>query len=166
MIEHGFLRVAAAVPRVRVGDCAANAETVLGLIARAERDGAALIVFPELCLTGYTCGDLFHQPVLQRAALDALAKIVDHSESTSCLTVVGLPLVVADQLCNVAAVVHRGRLLGLVPKSHLPNYKEFYEGRWFAPAPRLSEQTLHLLAQDVPFGTHLIFDASPHIPGF
>ncbi len=165
MIQHGFIRVAAAVPKLRVADCAYNAEQVLGLTARAEQDGVAVLVFPELCLTGYTCGDLFHQPSLQKAALDGLAKIVDHSSSHACLSAVGLPLIVDDQLANVAAVVQRGRLLGLIPKSHLPTYKEFYETRWFAPGVRLRNQTMHLLGQDVPFGTNLLFDASQWVPG-
>jgi NAD+ synthase (glutamine-hydrolysing) len=165
MIQHGFIRVAAAVPKMGVADCAYNAEQVLSLMARAAHDGVAVLVFPELCLTGYTCGDLFHQPSLQKAALDGLAKIVDRSESHACLTAVGLPLVVDDQLANVAAIVQRGRLLGLIPKSHLPTYKEFYETRWFAPGTRLRNHTLHLWGQDVPLGTNLLFDASEWIPG-
>lgn len=165
MIQHGFVRVAAAVPKLRVGDCAGNVEHILSLLTRAETDGVAILAFPELSLTGYTCGDLFHQPALQRAALDALAKIVDRSENASSLVIVGLPLVVEDQLCNAAAVVQRGNLLGIVPKSHLPNYKEFYEARWFAPGTRLRDHALHLLGQDVAFGTNLLFDAGQDLPG-
>ena len=164
-MQHGFVRVAAAVPKLRVADCAYNVEQVLALTARAEYPDPAVLVYPELCLTGYTCGDLFHQTALQRAALDALALIVGRSENHSALQIVGLPLLVEDQLANVAAVVHRGKLLGIVPKTHLPNYKEFYEARWFTPAGRLREQVLHLLGQDVPFGTNLLFDGSHHVPG-
>jgi NAD+ synthase (glutamine-hydrolysing) len=166
MLEHGFIRVAAAVPKIRVADCAFNAEQILGLMARAETDGVAVLVFPELCLTGYTCGDLYHQPTLQRAALAALGEVVERGQRCfSGLAIVGLPLMVDDQLCNVAAVVQNGAILGLVPKSYLPNYKEFYDARWFAPGTRLRNQALPLLEHEVPFGTDLLFDASAQLPG-
>src|SRR5437764_9456428 len=127
MTHHGFVRVATAAPVLRVADCAFNAERVRGLLARAEAEGVAVLVFPELALTGFTCGDLFHQTALQRGALDALAALTEASRSAfSGLAVVGLPLAVDDQLFNCAAVLHRGRVLGVVPKSFLPNYKEFY----------------------------------------
>ncbi len=166
MIEHGFVRVAAAVPEVRVGDCAFHLDQVLHFLEGFERHGFDVIVFPELCLTGYTCGDLFHQPALQRLALEALGVLTQKSVSTfRGLAIVGLPLVVDDQLYNCAAVVQGGKLLGVVPKSYLPNYKEFYEARWFAPGMRARNQALRLLGQDVPFGTDLLFDGSGSLPG-
>src|SRR5690349_11477693 len=123
MLQHGFVRVAAAVPRVRVADCAANAERILALMHQAAREQVHVLVFPELALSGYTCGDLFHQPALQQAALDALARLMKERSGYKGLTVVGLPWLVGDQLYNTAAVLQQGTLLGVVPKSYLPNYK-------------------------------------------
>src|SRR5437660_7618779 len=129
MESHGFVRVAAAVPFLRVADTAYNAERILALMARAEAEQVAVLVFPELALTGYTCADLFQQTTLQRGALAALADLRRESARVfSGLAVVGLPLVVDDQLFNCAVLLHHGRLLGVVPKSFIPNYKEFYEG--------------------------------------
>lgn len=167
MIQHGFIRVAAAVPKVRVADCAYNAEQVLDLMAKAEQGGVAVVVFPELCLTGYTCGDLFHQSSLQGAALAALADVARRGKARfSGLAIVGLPLVVDDQLYNVAALLQNGDVLGIVPKSYLPNYKEFYEARWFAPGLRMRNHSWRLLGQETPAGTDLLFDATAHLPGF
>lgn len=166
MIQHGFIRVAAAAPRMRVADCAYNAEQIVAVMRQAEAQGVAVLVFPELSLTGYTCGDLFHQATLQNAALSALGDVAKRGHKAfSGLAVVGLPLEVDDQLCNAAAVVQNGAVLGVVPKSYLPNYKEFYEARWFAPGMRLRNQTVTLLDQNVPFGTDLLFDASARLPG-
>lgn len=156
----GLLRVAAASPRLRVADCATNAQQILDLMAQAEREGVALLVFPELCLTGYTCGDLFQQQALQQAALVALAQVRDAtSDQYSGIAVVGLPLVVQGQLFNTAAVLYRGRILGVVPKSFLPNYKEFYERRWFAPALAAARKEVELFGQSIPFGHDVLFRA-------
>jgi NAD+ synthase (glutamine-hydrolysing) len=157
---HGFLRVAAATPTLRVADCAHNVERILPLMARAESEEVAVLVFPELALTGYTCADLFHHNTLQRGALEALGRLVDESHGVfGGVAVVGLPLAVDDQLFNCAAVIHRGRLLGLVPKSFIPNYKEFYEGRWFAAAATARSRQVVVHGESVPFGTDLLFDA-------
>jgi NAD+ synthase (glutamine-hydrolysing) len=161
MNQHGFLRVAAAVPSLRVADCAYNAERILELMVRAEHEEVALLVCPELSLTAYTCADLFHQPALQRAALDALSQVVRISRETfSGVAIVGLPVAVDDQLFNCAAVLHRGQVLGMVPKSFIPNYKEFYEARWFAAATHARSRHLVLDGAEVPFGTHLLFEAT------
>jgi NAD+ synthase (glutamine-hydrolysing) len=158
MQSHGFVRVAAAVPEVRVADCDFNAAQVQTLLKRAEDEGVAVAVFPELCLTGYTCGDLFHQPALLAAAREALAKVVASTETAFAgLAVVGLPFVVENLLYNCAAVIHRGELLGLVPKSYLPNYKEFYEARWFAPAATSSSGGVPWDDDWVHFGTDVLF---------
>jgi NAD+ synthase (glutamine-hydrolysing) len=160
MLPHGFLRVAAACPVLRVTDCAFNADRTLGLLRRAEAEGVRLVVFPELSLTGYTCADLFQQPVLLRGALDALSRVVrEGADVFSGVAVVGLPLAVDDQVFNCAAVVHRGRVLGMVPKSFIPNYKEFYEGRWFAAAATARSREVPLLGSAVPFGTDRLFAA-------
>jgi NAD+ synthase (glutamine-hydrolysing) len=159
MLQHGFVRVAAALPRLRVADCAFNVERLVHLLDQAEQHAVQILAFPELALTGYTCGDLFHQPALQRAALDALDHLLDESEQRfSGVFVVGLPWLVGDQLYNVAAVCQKGQLLGVVPKSYLPNYKEFYEARWFTPAARNSTATVDWQGnRHTPFGTDLLF---------
>jgi len=158
---HGFLRVAAAVPSLRVAQCDHNAQGIVSLTKRAEAEQVSVVVFPELSLTGYTCADLFHQGVLQKSALDALEKVVDEGSSVySGLAVVGLPIVVDDRLFNCGAVIHAGKILGVVPKSYLPNYKEYYEARWFAPGLNLPTRTIDILGQKVPFGPNQLFDAS------
>src|SRR5690348_11954654 len=116
-MRHGFLRVAAAVPLLRVGDPAYNAGRALGLLERAQAEGVEVLVFPEMGLTGYTCGDLFHQTALTRAALAELDRLAGRAaRAFRGLAVVGLPVVVDDQVFNASAVLHRGRVLGLVPK--------------------------------------------------
>src|SRR5262245_12156998 len=158
---HGFLRVATATPILRVADCSFNAERLLALMRRAEDQGVALLIFPELALTGYTCADLFQQLALQRGAVAALDHLARASASAfSGLAVVGLPLPVDDQLFNCAAVLHRGRILGVVPKSFLPHYKEFYEPRWFTPAATARSREVVLHGGTVPFGTDLLFAAT------
>lgn len=165
MPHHGFVRVAAAAPRLRVADCAYNTDQILSLITRAESEGVTVLVFPELSLTAYTCADLFHHPPLLAGAIDGLQKIVKASTGGfSGLIAVGLPLRHDDQLFNCAAIVHRGKVLGVVPKSHLPNYKEFYEDRWFSPAANARTRKIDLFGTSVPFGTDLLFEASD-VPG-
>jgi NAD+ synthase (glutamine-hydrolysing) len=161
MPRHGFLRVAAAVPLLRVADPAYNADRTLGLLERAQTEGAEVLVFPEMGLTGYTCGDLFHQTALLRAALAELDRLAGRSARLyRGLAVVGLPVVVDDQVFNCAAVLHRGRVLGIVPKSYLPNYKEFYDARYYAAAATAHSATATLASGEaVPFGTDLLFAA-------
>ncbi len=165
MLAHGFLRVAAAVPSLRVADCDYNACQILDLMGQAEKEGVHLLVFPELSLTGYTCADLFHQPVLQRGAVDALERVLrEAAEAFSGLAFVGLPLAIDDQVFNCAAVLCRGQLLGIVPKSFIPNYKEFYERRWFAAAATARSWEATLRGKTVPFGTDRLF-VDPDTPG-
>ena len=160
MLHHGFLRVAAASPVLRVADCAFNADRTLGLLKRAEAEGVAVLVFPELSLTGYTCADLFQQTTLQRGALDALEHVRKAgADLFSGVALVGLPLAVDDQVFNCAAVLCRGRLLGLVPKSFIPNYKEFYERRWFAAAAAARSRQVVVHGEAVPFGVDRLFAA-------
>lgn len=161
MLPHGFLRVAAATPAMRVADCAYNAQQILELMTQAEAASVSILVFPELSLTGYTCADLFQQSTLQRGALAALEQVRSVGGSLfSGIALAGLPLVVDDQLFNCAAILHRGRILGVVPKSFLPNYKEFYEGRWFAPAATARTCEIPLGGHSVPFGTDRLFAAT------
>ncbi len=166
MLQYGFVRVAAALPRLRVADCAYNAERMVHLFDQAEQQAIQVLVFPELALTGYTCGDLFHQPALQKAALNALKYLLGESERRYAgLFVVGLPWLVGDQLYNVAAVCQKGQLLSVVPKSYLPNYKEFYEARWFSPAARNNSDHIDWQGnRHRAFGTDLLF-ADEMFPG-
>lgn len=166
MIEHGFVRVAAAVPPVVPADTAANLAQTAALVEQAADADAHLVVFPELGLTGYTCADLFHQTALQQAALAGLAQLCERTSSFPGLVVIGLPWLVGDRLYNTAAVLQRGQLLGVVPKTYLANYKEFYEARWFTPGTLALADHVRFQGQPVPFGTDLLFDASAEVPGF
>lgn len=155
-MKYGFIKVAAASPALRVADCRYNAEQSAAAMQRAAAAGVRLLVLPELGLTGYTCGDLLLQPVLQQGALHALQTLLAVSAGLPMTTVAGLPLEVEGKLYNCAAVLHGGQILGVVPKTNLPNYGEFYEARWFTPAPA-ETKAISLLGQQVPFGTDLLF---------
>ena len=164
MNSHGFVRVAAAVPRVHVADPAANAAQVRDLLAQAQLQRVDVVTFPELCLTGYTCGDLFQQPVLLDAALAALQRLLKENPFAG-LAVVGLPIVVGDQIHNTAAVFRGNSLLGVVPKTYLPTYREFYEARWFAPGDRDRRPMIEIAGDEVPWGTDLLFEAGELVVG-
>ncbi len=159
LYRHGFARVAVAVPRCRVADPAFNAAQTVTLLHEAASAGAALVAFPELGLSAYSCDDLFHQRALLDACEAALAQVLAASESCAAVAVVGLPLRVEHSLFNCAAVVQRGRLLGVVPKTYLPNYGEFYEARQFNPADHAQAREIRLCGQDAPFGAELVFEA-------
>lgn len=131
------MKVASAVPSVRVADCEYNLQQVESLIARAEGKGVEVIVFPELCLTGYTCQDLFRQSLLLEQVETSVLMLLDFTRNLDIVCIVGLPVVAGDVLLNCAAVIQKGDLLGLVPKTYLPNYSEFYEKRWFASSQDL-----------------------------
>ena len=133
MEDYGLFRVAAAVPRVKVADIDHNMKAIVGLIDKAETEGASLVVFPELSVTGYTCGDLFSQDLLLRKAEEAVAKIMAFTRGKFITVIVGMPVQFCGKLYNCAAVIRNGGLKGLVPKIYLPTYGEFYEARWFAP---------------------------------
>lgn len=163
MASHGFVRVAAAVSPTFVADPARNARGILDLLRQAQDQGVQVVVFPELCLTGYTCNDLFHQPLLLEGAWKALHLLLDENPFEG-LAVVGLPLAIDSQVYNVAAVFQGDDLLGLVPKTYLPNYKEFYEARWFAPGSRAPQQWLEIGEREIPFGTDLLFDSRETVP--
>ncbi|KLU07019.1 NAD synthetase [Rhodopirellula islandica] len=156
--QHGFYRVSAVSPKVLVADPAANAAETIACIEATEREsGSDLILFPELGLSAYTCGDLFATHTLLDASLDALESIVLHSRSCQATVIVGLPLRVGTSVMNVSAVVRGGRLHGLVPKTFLPNYREFYEARHFRAASKTDPPTVQIGSSDVPFGTDLLF---------
>ena len=162
--RHGFVRVAVAVPAGRVADPEHNATESIALLRRAEEAGASVVAFPELGLSSYTCDDLFHQKALLQGCLDALRRVLEATEGSAAVAIVGLPLQLPTGLYNCAAVLHRGRLLGIVPKSYLPNYGEFYEMRQFVPAHTSLASEIAVLGQTVPFGSRLLFRAED-VPG-
>lgn len=155
-MKHGFVKVAAATPDIRVADVEFNTEKICGAISAACDQKAKIIVFPELCVTGYTCGDLFTQEVLLKAAEDALIRIAAYTSDKDILAFVGAPLCVGGKLYNVAAAVNRGRLLGFTTKTFLPNYAEFYEMRQFTPGPAEAVR-IPFDGKEVPFGPQLLF---------
>ena len=152
--EYGFLRVAAHSPCLQVANPIFNVDQIVQALDSAAAQGASVALFPELCLTGYTCGDLFLQETLQRAALLGLETIA--AQNSPCAAIVGLPFAYRGRLYNCAAVVHGGRVLGLVPKLHLPNYQEYYERRWFAPGKGVHGE-VEIGGNAVPFGADLLF---------
>jgi NAD+ synthase (glutamine-hydrolysing) len=151
LYQHGFVRVALATPKVRIGDPRANAAATLELMRAAARRQAALAVFPELGLSAYSCEDLFHQQALLRGVEDALAWLLARSKNLPLAAFVGLPVAVDGQLYNGAALICRGKLLGVTPKTYLPNYREFYELRQFTPGGD-SVREIRLAGETVPFG--------------
>lgn len=154
----GFFRVAAATPEIRVGDVRANAEAILACVRRAADEGARALVLPELCLTGYTCADLFHDRALLRAAEKALEWLLGQTRDLPVFFTVGMPYAQGEGVYNCAACCCAGRLLGMTIKAHLPNYREFYEGRWFAPAPlNVSWVQSPVGCRMVPFGAGLVY---------
>jgi NAD+ synthase (glutamine-hydrolysing) len=155
---HGFLRVAAACPRVSVANPQANAAEIARLVDQASAQGVQVAVFPELCLTGYTAGDLFFSlETLVGGAERALGLLLQQTAGNAMVLAVGLPVPAEGRLFNCAALMQAGRLLGVVPKSYLPGYKEYYEERWFSTAREARADTVHLAGQSAPFGTDLVF---------
>ncbi len=161
----GFVRTAVAVPRVTVADPAANLERTLVLARRASAEACSVVVFPELGLSSYSVQDLFHQDALLGAVEGALAALLEASSELAPILLVGAPLRFEGRLFNCAAVLHRGQLLGLVPKTYLPNYREFYEARHFTPAESAPFASVAWRGQRVPFGNDLLFVARG-LPGF
>ena len=163
-MRDGYIKVAAGTPKIRVADCHYNAEQIFTLMRQATDQGVRVLCLPELCLTGYTCGDLFLQNTLLDGAMDGLFTILEATKNLDMVTALGLPLRVNGKVYNCAAVLHKGKVLGFVPKTHLPNYGEFYEGRWFtAPAPGFADTV------DLPGGECALFGQQlfsvPALPG-
>ena len=148
-MKYGLIKVAAAIPGIRVADVEYNVQQIESLIAKAEGQGTEVLVFPELCLTGYTCQDLFRQQLLNDKAEEGLLMLLDFTRKLDVISVVGLPVRIGSLLYNCAAVIQRGAVLGLVAKTYLPNYNEFYEKRWFASAADLQEQDVYLAGNPV-----------------
>ncbi len=158
-MKDGFIKTAACTPDIKVADCVYNRQSIEAAAKEAAGAGAKLIVFPELCLTGYTCQDLFWQPRMTDAAKDELLALADATKDLDALIFVGLPFEAGRKLYNVSAALCRGHVLALIPKTYLPSYNEFYEGRHFAPVDRrVTHVTLG--KEEVPFGTDIIFSCA------
>jgi NAD+ synthase (glutamine-hydrolysing) len=160
LYNHDFVRVAVGVPRIQVADPAFNAAQTIELMQRAANEHAVAVLFPELGLSAYSCDDLFQQRALLDGVRDALLRVLEASERLPVVTVVGLPLQVEHLLFNCAAVVYRGRILGVVPKTYLPNYREFYEARYFSSGDAARRSSIELAGQVVPFGSQILFQPS------
>lgn len=158
-MKFGFVKVAAAIPAVKVADCKFNAQQAETQIMVADGKGVQIVIFPELNLTGYSCGDLFSHNLLLEQAEMALMQIVNNTRQLDVISIVGMPVMVNSSLANCAVVFQKGKILGVVPKTYLPNYKEFYEQRWFASSLTYNDiSTIRLCGQIVPFGRDLLFE--------
>lgn len=164
-MNYGYVKVAAAVPRMKVADCKFNASEIEKEIIIAGGKGVQIIAFPELCMTGYTCGDLFAQQILLEEAEMGLIQILNNTRQLDIISILGMPLALNGTLLNTAVVIQKGKVLGIIPKTYLPNYKEFYEKRWFTSACQVSETNIRLCGQLIPMGTNLLFDTANTIFG-
>ena len=155
-MNYGFVKVAAAVPHVKVADCKFNVERIESLIGK----GVQIIIFPEMSITGYTCGDLFGQQLLLEEAEMGLMQILNNTRQLDIISIVGMPVVVNSTVINSAVVIQKGKVLGVTAKTYLPNYKEFYEQRWFTSVIQLTTDNVRLCGQIVPIGANLLFETS------
>ena len=158
-MNYGFVKVAAAVPHVQVADCFYNIQQMEGLMRQASDKGVQIIAFPEMSVTAYTCLDLFAQQTLLKNAEQALLKLVSDTADLNILTIAGSPLVTENRLINAAIAFQAGKILGVVPKTYIPNYKEFQEQRWFTSATELRDKTVSIGDRTYPLGSHLLFTA-------
>lgn len=161
-MSYGFFRAACVSPDLVVADCNFNADKIIDSVRAAYEQNARLVVFPELCITGYTCGDLFLQRKLQISAVENLERIAKKTASCACVVLAGLPVAAGNSLYNCAAVLFKGKILALVPKTFIPNYSEFYERRWFSPASENLPETVFLSEKNpaVPFGKNILISDS------
>lgn len=162
MNNYGFVKVAAATPALKVADCKYNTEEIIRLCEKASEQNISAIAFPEMCITSYTAADLFNQRLLLDETTNSLKHICDASKRLSTIIIVGLPLEVSNKLYNVSAVIYSGKIYGIVPKTFMPNYNEFYDKRWYSSPRELHQNCIELLEQNVPIGTDIIFET----PGF
>lgn len=156
----GFLKVASAIPATRIADCTFNVQEIKKQMDEAERQHVSIICFPELCITGYTCADLFSQTLLLEKAQSALAWLLEQNVRSQIVAIVGMPVAMPTALLNTAVVVQGNKILGIVPKTYIPNYKEFYEQRWFASAASVPPTDIRLLGQQVRVDANQLFSVS------
>ncbi|MCG8570637.1 MAG: NAD(+) synthase [Spirochaetes bacterium] len=162
MDNMGFIKIAAAIPMGKVADVEYNLDQHKKLIQQAEEQGIKILVFPELSLTSYTCGDLFFHQSLLEAAFAGLVTLAEQSKNSEMLIIVGLPIILQNNLYNCAAVINQGKILGIIPKTHVPNYREFYEIRWFTPYEHQSPLYFTHNGDEIPFHNRLIFKETDH----
>ena len=156
-----FTRVAAVTPPLALADVDQNSEVIVTKILSLESKGVEIIVFPELCLSGYTCGDLFEQQFLLDSCLQSLKKIVEATKTCASISIVGLPFSFEGRLFNCAAIIGHGRIYGLVPKSEIPNCGEFYEQRWFSSGINIQDTSVSIgVHLNIPFGVDILFQSS------
>lgn len=158
----GYIKVAAIVPKLRIADPLWNAKEIVSSAKEAYQAGARVLTFPELSLTGYTAGDLFHQKTLREEALAALQYILTQTKTQEALIFIGMPLVIDGMVFNVAVGINKGSIIGIVPKTSIPGYKEFYEERWFSSSRDLTKKEISLFGTNVPIGTDLLFQDTYH----
>ena len=163
IVTNGFYRIAAAVPKVRVADVNMNVEEMKRMWRKAHDAKAALVLFPELSITAYSCGDLFTQKRLLDGATAGLEALLACSQTTDCVGVVGMPVLQDGRLFNCAVVLQRGKIVGVVPKTFVPEHKEYYEKRWFTEASRAARDEVVLVGESVPFGTDLLFEGDENL---
>ncbi len=161
-MNYGFVKVASAVPSVRVADCEYNTAKIQELVSEAESRGVEVVCFPELCITSYSCQDLFASQLLLDKAEISLMQLADYTRQLKVVVIVGLPVSCRGMLLNCAAVLHQGKIIGLVPKTYLPNYNEFYEMRWFASGYSVVNETVHLAGQSVTVSAKAVFETTSY----
>lgn len=155
--KYGYVRVAASVPELKVANVEFNTKEVIKEIKSLDKEGVQIVTFPELCLTGYTCADLFSQDILISKSKEAIKNVMDGTKSLDIISIIGAPIVCDNQLFNCAVVINKGEILGIVPKTYIPNYGEFYEKRWFSTSNTLTSRNIKMFGCDVPIGIDLIF---------
>ena len=155
--KYGYVRVAASVPELKVANVEFNTNEVISEIKKLDKEGVQIVTFPELCLTGYTCADLFSQDILIDKYMEALERVVKETANLNIISIIGAPIVCDNQMFNCGVVVNRGRVLGIVPKTYIPNYGEFYEKRWFSTSNTLRSRVIKLFGEEVPIGIDLVF---------
>lgn len=155
--KFGYIRVAASVPELKVANVEFNTKEVIKEIKALDKEGVQIVTFPELCLTGYTCADLFSQDILITKSKEAIKELIDSTKLLDIISIIGAPIVCDNQLFNCGVVINKGEILGVVPKTYIPNYGEFYEKRWFSTSNTLTSKTINLFGKEVPIGIDLVF---------
>jgi len=155
--KYGYVRVAASVPELKVANVEFNTKEVIKEIKALDKEGVQIVTFPELCLTGYTCADLFSQDILITKSKEAIKEVIDSTKLLDIISIIGAPIVCDNQLFNCGVVINKGEILGVVPKTYIPNYGEFYEKRWFSTSNTLTSKTINLFGKEVPIGIDLVF---------
>ena len=163
MKNYGFVKVACAIPNVTIANCKENGNSIIDLSIQAAQQGAQYICFPELAITGYTCADLFNQELLIESAQRTIADIISKTKDITSILIIGAPIMVHGKLFNCAIVLQQGKILGIIPKTYLPNSNEFYEQRWFTSALDNREESITYASQTVPFGTEIIFKSGEQL---